>query len=110
MSSNHQNDQHGEGKPSPTNYTIIDPGADQLAIVKITDGKYRGVQMRFGKVGFIEDNDGVRLSFTTDIIKKPWRLVFVDLKKDDLFTVVSGDILVDLMQKNAQEYNKFLVG
>lgn len=51
-----------------------------------------------------------RLSFVTDILKKPLRLMFVNLKENDLFTEVSGDILVDLMQRNAQEYNKFLVG
>ncbi|ANM47131.1 hypothetical protein FDI76_gp022 [Serratia phage vB_Sru_IME250] len=38
------------------------------------------------------------------------RLLFNDLKKNDLFTEVSGHILLDLMQKNAQEYNKILVG
>lgn len=100
----------GGGGNSPNNYAIIDPGADQLAIVKITSGKFRGVQFRFGKVAFHEDGEDVRLFFVTDVLKKPWRLMFVNLKENDLFTEVSGDILVDLMQRNAQEYNKFLVG
>lgn len=100
----------GGGGNSPNNYTIIDPGADQLAIVKINSGKFRGVQFRFGKVAFTEDGDRLRLSFVTDILKKPWRLMFANLKENDLFTEVTGDILVDLMQRNAQEYNKFLVG
>ncbi|ASZ77597.1 hypothetical protein [Salmonella phage SP1] len=37
-------------------------------------------------------------------------MLFVNLKENDLFTVVSGDILVDLIQQNAQDYNKILVG
>ncbi len=98
------------GVSSPVNYKIIDPGSDQLAIIEITEGKFRGVQFRIGKVGVHLDNGEPRLSFTTDILKKPWRLLFVNLKENDLFTVVSGDILVDLIQQNAQDYNKILVG
>ena len=100
----------GGGVSSPNNYTIIDPGADQLAIIKITSGKFRGVQFRFGKVAVHEVDGEPRLSFVTDILKKPLRLMFVNLKENGLFTEVTGDILVDLMQRNAHEYNKFLVG
>lgn len=109
MLSTHPSDNGGGGN-SPNNYAIIDPGADQLAIIKITSGKFRGVQFRFGKVAINEVDGEPRLSFVTDILKKPLRLMFVNLKENDLFTEVSGDILVDLMQRNAQEYNKFLVG
>lgn len=100
----------GGGGNSPNNYTIIDPGADQLTIIKIISGKFRGVQFRFGKVAVHEVDGEPRLSFMTDILKKPLRLMFANLKENDLFTEVTGDILVDLMQRNAQEYNKFLVG
>lgn len=100
----------GGGGNSPNNYKIIDPGKDKLAIVEITSGQFSGVRFRFGKVAVNEVDGEPRLSFVTDILKKPWRLLFTDLKENDLFTGVSGDILVDLIQQNAQEYNKFLVG
>lgn len=100
----------GGGGNSPNNYTIIDPGEGQLAIINITAGKFRGVRFRFGKVAMNIVDGEPRLSFTTDILDKPWRLLFTDLKENELFTEVSGDILVSLMQQNAQEYNKFLVG
>lgn len=94
------------GGNSPTNYRLIDPGLDQIVIVEITSGKYRGVQFRFGKVAF----DDMRLSFTTEIVRKPWRLFLRDLSKDDLFTQVSGDILVELMPKSASDCYNILVG
>lgn len=109
MSSRQPNNATGGGD-SPNNYRIIDPGEDQLAIIKITAGKFRGVRFRFGKVAMNIVDGEPRLSFTTDILKKPWRLFFTDLKENELFTEVSGDILVSLVQQNAQEYNKFLVG
>lgn len=105
MSSKQASNTIGGGN-SPTNYTIIDAGADQISIIKIESGKFRGVQFRFGGVGFTDSS----LKFTTEIIKKPWRLMFINLKTDDLFTDVTGNILLDLMSKNANECQKFLVG
>ena len=105
--SSRQANNNGGGGNSPVNYQIIDPGEDQISIIQVDSGYFRGVQFRIGKVGMSEAG---ALSFTTEIMKKPWRLWFVSLKKNDLFTQVSGDILVDLIQRNAQEYNKFLVG
>lgn len=106
MSSKRPNDAYREGQPSHTNYKIIDPGADEISVVCITDGKFRGVKFRFGAVSF---NDGL-LSFRTEIIRKPLRLLFTNLKENDLFTEVTGNILVDLIQANANECHKFLVG
>lgn len=101
---------NGGGGDSPVNYELIDPGEGQISIIHILEGQFRGVKFRIGKVSWEWSDDIPRLIFTTDILKKPLRLLFNDLKKNDLFTEVSGHILLDLMQKNAQEYNKILVG
>lgn len=106
MLSSSQPNNIGGGVASPVNYEIIDPGEDQIAIIQINTGRFRGVQFKIGKVGFTESG----LSFQTEIVRKPWRLWYLNLSKNDLFTQVSGDILVELIQRNAQEYNKFLVG
>lgn len=105
-----QANNNGGGGDSPVNYELIDPGEDQISIIHILEGQFRGVKFRIGKVSWEWSDDIPRLIFTTDILKKPLRLLFNDLKKNDLFTEVSGHILLDLMQKNAQEYNKILVG
>lgn len=105
MLSSQPNNSAGGGN-SPTNYEIIDAGKDQISVVHILDGKFRGVQFRFGEVA-LEDG---RLSFKTEFVKKPWRLLFINLKENDLFTEVSGNILIHLMQKNANECHNFLVG
>lgn len=105
MQSRPANNTTGGGN-SPTNYEIIDAGKDQISIVHILDGKFRGVQFRFGEVA-LEDG---RLSFKTEFVKKPWRLMFTNLKENDLFTEVSGNILVHLIQTNANECHNFLVG
>lgn len=108
--SSRQANNNGGGGNSPVNYELIDPGKDQLSIIHILEGQYCGVKFRIGKVSWEFVEDSPRLIFTTDILKKPLRLFFKDLKNDDLFTVVAGHILLDLMQKNAQEHNKILVG
>lgn len=105
-----QANNNGGGGGSPVNYELIDPGEGQISIIHILEGQFRGVKFRIGKVSWEWSDDIPRLIFTTDILKKPLRLLFNDLKKNDLFTEVSGHILLDLMQKNAQEYNKILVG
>lgn len=103
-------DHQGEGKLSPLpNYECIDMGADSISIVKINSGKYKGFQYRYGKVGFDEDQNGnPNLYFTTEIISKPfWKRT---PKENDLyFTQVTGDILVDLLKKNANSINTILV-
>lgn len=106
MLSKPRNNNHGEGQPSPTNYEIVDPGEHEISIIRIMEGKFRGVEFRFGSVSLT----GERLSFRTEIVKKPLRLLLVNLKKSDLFTEVTGNILVDLIQANANECHKFLVG
>lgn len=100
----------GEGKPSPLpNYDCIDMGADTISIIKINSGKYRGFEYRYGKVSFIGDEEhGFEISFTVEVINKPfWRRV--PNKNDVYFTRVTGDILMDLMSKNAGSVHTILV-
>lgn len=100
----------GEGKPSHTpNYRVIDQGKDHLSHIEIVDGKFRGVVYMYGSVG-LEDSDGeVRLKFVTQVVSKPWRLMFTSLKTNDLFTDVTGRILVELMAKVAADPDNILV-
>ena len=86
---------NGGGVTSPVNYELIDPGEGQISIIHILEGQFRGVKFRIGKVSWEWSDDAPRLIFTTDILKKPWRLFFNDLKNNDLFTEVSGRILLD---------------
>jgi len=92
-------------------YEVIDMGEDQISIIHITNGLYKGTQYRCGKVGFIPDGDEVCLSFTTDIIKHPWWGNIKDLDQD--FTKISGNVLRAIINKIVNsadvEYNKFLV-
>uniref|UniRef100_A0AAU8KX37 Uncharacterized protein n=1 Tax=Serratia phage Kevin TaxID=3161161 RepID=A0AAU8KX37_9CAUD len=100
----------GEGKPSPLpNYDCMDMGADAISIIRIKSGKYRGFQYRYGKVSFTDnESGGIELIFTVEVIKKPfWRRV--PKENDVYFTRVTGDILMDLMNKNAGSVHTILV-
>lgn len=100
----------GEGKPSPLpNYDCIDMGADTISTIRITSGKYRGFEYRYGKVSFTDDEmGGVELIFTVEVTNKPfWRRV--PDNNDVYFTRVTGDILMDLMNKNAGSVHTILV-
>lgn len=78
---------------------------DKISLVEIVTGKFAGVKYRYGKVGFSEVGSGVKLSFTTEIYEHPPKF-----KNDELFTQVSGDILVAILEKNKEDIGDFFVG
>lgn len=88
-------------------YRFIDVATDQLSIVEITNGLYGGTQLRYGEVGFIPEGDSFKLRFKTEIITHPWWGKIKD--SDDDFTVISGNILREMIMLGADEPGKFLV-
>ncbi|AWY10128.1 hypothetical protein HWC21_gp124 [Vibrio phage VAP7] len=86
-------------------YEIVDRGIEELSAFKITKGKYKDVVYLVGNVGFVEDGEGVRLSFRTQILENPRNL---DLNNDPNFTKVSGDILSGFMQQEAADCKNWL--
>lgn len=86
-------------------YEIVDRGIEELSAFKITSGKYKDVVYLVGNVGFVENSDGVNLSFRTQILENPKSL---DLDNDPNFTKVSGDILAGFMQQEAADCKNWL--
>lgn len=94
------------GDNTPAAYRIIGNDPDKLAMVEILDGRFAGVKLYFGSVAF---DDGI-FSFTTQIVYKPWGLFFTRLKTNKLFTIVTGNILRDMILKSTSTAQDFLVG
>lgn len=88
-------------------FELIDPGPDQLAVFHIKQGLYKGTQYRVGRVTFVPKGDGFALSYVIDIINHPWWGKIKDSDKD--FTMISGNILKSVMERNADDYGNFLV-
>ena len=66
--------------------------------VELTQGKYSGCVLNYGKVELVEENDHLRVKFNYTMIENP-----NGIETDDEFFNYIGDILVEIM--NEQVYN-----
>jgi hypothetical protein len=82
----------------PVKYEIVVGEKTTESAVRIEEGQYKGVVLKYGKVGFHELEEECRLYFDYFLIKES------DLVKDeDHFKEVAGDILVDLLENHLDE-------
>ncbi|MCK5020092.1 MAG: hypothetical protein KAS32_23765 [Candidatus Peribacteraceae bacterium] len=80
-------------------YEIVNNGGDQLSSIKITDGKYKGLEYKYGEVDFRVA--GV-LKFIVEVVSSPnedWDITQGELKE------MAGDILYDNIKHQLEEHN-----
>ena len=85
-------------------YVFAQRAEDEFTCIKITEGKFKDVIYKYGKVGFApkENSDGaLPMKFDYDIMKNPNN---VDVDKQDFINFI-GDILIDLLDEQIKTGN-----
>lgn len=81
-------------------YVFVEAPSKDFTAIKLTEGKWKDVILKYGKVAFAKDEnkDGtLPMKFDYDILKFPKRLK--GTKYDEKFTNYIGDILVEILEK-----------
>lgn len=74
-----------------------DPSIQPIPII-ITEGKYKGVKLQYGRIAF-EDIDGnMQLNFDYRLIENP-----KDLEEDQEFVDGLGEVLVSVLEEEMEE-------
>ncbi len=84
------------GDPLNPKFELVDCDGGFLSAVLIKRGKFKGVRFLIGNV---RPSPTGSLSFTTDVLDNPRN---ADIESD-LFTKISGNILVRLIKKQRKE-------
>jgi hypothetical protein len=81
-------------------YEASDQTHEDFVIVRIKDGPYVGVEYTYGKISVSESEDKTAAKFIFDpiIVKNP-----NDVKLDDVFFKLVGDVLVNLLENWIEE-------
>jgi hypothetical protein len=69
--------------------------------IKLVEGPYKDTTIKYGRVKFKEESDGVHLLFAYDVIEST--LDAKKLVKDEKFKNYLGDLLVEIMSGNTDE-------
>lgn len=77
-------------QPAPA-YQLIEDPADDIYNVTIVDGPAAGFIYRYGKVGFQEVNNELKINYTYDVIYNPGRLTLEQVQP--IISIVLDDIL-----------------
>jgi hypothetical protein len=83
-----ENESHYDG----LSFRILPISADKDAI-QILDGVFSGISVIFGKVSFLEEDDGLIIKFDHEVLENPNSM---DLVTEDFVNYI-GDILVQIM-------------
>jgi hypothetical protein len=86
-----------------TNYKFDDKGEQPVPII-ITEGKYEGIKIQYGKASFVEDEDNLRLVFDYTLLENP-----DDIEETQEFVDEIGKILSDIIENEMKEED-FLIG
>jgi len=73
-------------------------GLDENIPIRITEGKYKGLVYRYGKINFAEDNNLLRCNFDYDIIENP-----NDITEDQDLINFLGEIVIDVLEDEMKE-------
>ena len=85
-------------------YVFVEAPSKNFTAIKLTEGKWKDVILKYGKVAFAKDEnkDGtLPMKFNFDILKFPKRLKGV--KYDEKFTNYIGDILIEILDKKLKD-------
>ena len=86
-------------------YVFVEAPSKDFTAIKLTEGKWKDVILKYGKVAFAKDEnkDGtLPMKFDYDILKFPKSLK--GIKYDEKFTNYIGDILVEILEKDQKNY------
>ena len=84
---------------SVTEYKFVEGKKTGVYAIQIDEGTYAGVVFTYGKVGIDERTNDCRLYFDYLVLDKD------EIVEDhDDFKEVIGDILVDVLENHAEEY------
>ena len=82
----------------PTKYTIVEGKNSAAAAIRIDEGKYKDVVVKYGRVGFDEKESECRLYFDYFVLENE-----EVVEDNDDFKEVIGDILVELLENHLEE-------
>ena len=87
-------------KPISDLYEASDQTHENFVIIRIKDGPYIGIEYTYGKISVSESDDKTTAKFIFDpvIVKNP-----NNVKLDDVFFKLVGDILGNLLEKWIEE-------
>lgn len=89
-----------------TKYTLIDKMAKNgMAVLRLNEGPYEGVQFYFGETRFIESKDSseCKLEFDFGVVEAV-EYNAEELEKSEEFQQIAGDILIGLIEEHAKTY------
>ena len=82
-----------------TNYKFDDSDKTiQPVPVIITEGKYEGMKIQYGRISFDEENETLALKFDYRLCENP-----NELEEDQDFIDILGDILVKVLEEEIEE-------
>lgn len=85
------------------NYKFDDKGGQPVPVI-ITEGKYEGTKIQYGKASFVEDKDNLRLIFDYTLLENP-----NGVEETQDFVDEIGKILSDIIENEMKEED-FLIG
>jgi len=85
-------------------YVFVEAPSKNFTAIKLTEGKWKDVILKYGKVAFAKDEnkDGtLPMKFDYDILQVPKNLKSVKIEND--FVDYIGDILVEILEKQIKD-------
>ena len=76
------------------NFELTDRYVNNVNVVRVTDGEFKGVELTYGSVAFETDGDSARLKFEYEIVTGEH--LIIDLER---FKNLIGDILTDIISE-----------
>jgi hypothetical protein len=77
-------------------YEVLGANPQGFHLIKLTEGDFSGIIYSYGKVGFIEEDDMMKLQFEFNVHESSGH-DFEGLKSNTDFTTHIGDILTDMI-------------
>ena len=74
-------------------------GISENLPIRITEGKYKGLVYKYGKISFIEEDEHLRCNFTYDLIENP-----NNITEDQELINFLGEIVVDVLDDEIQDH------
>jgi hypothetical protein len=92
----------------PPNTKLVEKEGVDFYGLKITEGKYKDVIFYIGQVRFIEDKENDQCTFKYDfkVDSTPDEYSIEELNDDIEFKNTVGDILIEILEENAEEPEK----
>jgi len=76
-------------------------GIDENIPIRITEGKYKGLVYRYGRINFEEEGEMLRCNFDYDLLVKP-----DDIVEDQALVDFLGEIVVDVLEDEMKELSE----